>query len=141
MADAVELHAAVVARLRDQVPAVTVYDGDVPKNLPADANGRVYPYVVVWDSPGSFPATEAATLGSVDYAALEWECRATVAAGDLAWLRSAAARVRKALLGYRPGSRLSGTLSDEDTVPVTQKELDTTPARYYVPLLFTLGAP
>ncbi len=142
MADTLTLHQAVLDRLRAAAPALAVYDSTVPDNLPSDGSGAVYPYVVVWDSPGSFPASDAESLGSTDddRDGVLWTCRATVAAGRVDWLRSATRAARGALLGFRI-SRLASRLSDEGTDPVVAKDPDVTPVRYYVPLVFTMRAP
>lgn len=131
MTTAAELHAAVWAAL-DALTTVTAYDGDVPTKPPADTSGRVYPYAVLWPSPGGSPA-ESAAAGNTG---LDWTCQVTVAAGTTAWLLKAVDVVRAAVVGLVVSDG-DGPITDETPRSMTvQRDEDVTPPRMFVPLLF-----
>ncbi len=127
-----DLHAAVWAAL-DALTTVTAYDGDVPASPPAGEDGRVYPYAVLWPSPGADP-TET-PLGCLP-TELDWVAQVTVAAGTPTWCLQATQVVRDALKGLvlAPGaSRLTDETPRSRTV---MRDTDTNPPRWFVPLLF-----
>lgn len=122
------LHAAVRSLL-EALPSITTYDGDVPAAPPADAEGCVYPYAVVWPSPGAH-APEASVDGATG---TEWTCAVTVAAGDVGWCLTAVAVVRAALDGalLAPGVTLTDVTPAARTL---RRDPDVAPRRFYVPL-------
>jgi len=127
-----DLHAATLARLK-QATSITVYDGDVPKSPPADSRGRVYPYAVLWTTAGA-PTVERPLTDRPG--GLTWGPQVTVAAGDIGWLLSAVQVVR----GQLEGARLTpwATLRERtDTEITVQKDPDTSPPRFFLPLYFT----
>jgi hypothetical protein len=127
---AVDLHAAVWALL-DALPTVTAYDADVPTAPPADSRGRVYPYTVLWPSPGGSPF-ESSLAGPQG---LDWMCQVTVAAGDPTWCLQAVEVVRAALVGAQLAPT-AGPLVDETPRSRTiMRDPDVTPLRWFVPLL------
>lgn len=131
---AVDLHRATLVLL--QATNVTVYSGAVPDGPPSDSSGKVYPYAVLWGSPGSHPDWEASSLCDEDDGALAWEARVTVAAGEPTWALEAAINVRQALSRARPLPR-SGLLREpEGSAPQVQKDPDAKPVRWFVPLVF-----
>lgn len=133
--DGATLHAAARERL-DALITVTVYDADVPAHPPADEQGRVYPYAVVWPSPGATPP-EAAVDGSTG---TDWVVAVTVAAGDVDWCLQTVTVVRRALTGdpIAPGATLVDTTPAARTLLVDR---DVAPARFYVPLEFRALTP
>lgn len=131
-----DLFAAVVARLQAAAPTVTVFEADVPTSPPADGNGRVYPYAVVWGAPGWIPDA-ARTIDGDAHGALDWPCPVTVAAGDPAWCLAAYQLVRQALDGFHITG--AGPLREQTGTPPMTRDRDTTPARWYVPAIFRIG--
>jgi hypothetical protein len=126
-----DLHAAVLTIL-DALPTVTAFDGDVPPNPPADASGRVYPYAVLWPSPGGDPTDADLVTGG----ALAWEGTVTVAAGDVGWCLAAIDVVRGAL---RDRWVLDTASPLRDVTPASRtvtRDPDVRPPRWYVPLLY-----
>lgn len=122
-----ELHAALVARLRT-IRTVTVYDTDVPTAPPADAQGRVYPYVVAWPAAGDpYLAERTVTVES----GRQWIETVTVAAGNPAWVLPAVGLLRKALQMFElaPGVHAD----EEPTGQSVDKDPDVTPTRWYLP--------
>lgn len=133
MTSPLDLHTALVARLQT-LPNITLYDGQVPDDVPAEpVTGRVYPYAVVWGAPGFTDLTEM-DLGDHAHGALDWPVQVTVAAGDLTWCLRALAEVRSIVEGARliPAA---GILHEE---PGNRIETDRSvaPVRFYAPLLF-----
>lgn len=130
MTSPVDLHAVVLAAL-EAIPHVAAHDGRVPKDLPADSDGRVFPYAVLWGSPGHTPVEARNLEGDAD-GALEWPVQVTVAAGDITWCLAACAEVRAAL----DGLRFHGGVLHEEPGPGVRSDDDATPPRFYAPLLF-----
>ncbi|PYG00163.1 hypothetical protein SAMN05216184_104102 [Georgenia satyanarayanai] len=132
---AADLHAALLARLTGAT--VTLYDGEVPPHPPADPQGRVYPYVVVWATAGR-PTVER-PVSDDPGGHLTWNPQVTVVAGTTSWLLAAIGVVRERLEGaaLTPWVRLRERTDTE--VPV-QKDPDTTPARYFLPLYYSTTA-
>lgn len=131
-----DLHAALLTRL-DALPSVTAYDGQVPSAPPADEDGRVYPYVVLWPSAGT-TAEEARRLSGDAHGAIDWPVALTVAAGTPTWCLQAVALVRAAVEGWTPPGA-AGPLREEPTGAAAAgagRDEDTTPVRFFVPLAF-----
>jgi len=130
MADSAIIAAAVLARLKT-ITTIGIYDADVPTAPPADSQGRVWPYAVLWTGVGAAPLDQGLTTS----AALDWACQVTVAAGDPALVLPAATKVRQTLAGFSPIA--GATLSDETPRSLLmQRDDDVTPARWFLPLLF-----
>lgn len=134
MSTPTDLAVAVAGRLQTITTITTYPDGVVPARPAADANGRVYPYAVLYAGAGARP-DEAVAVDAAPGPELTWTCQVTVAAGTTGWCLGAAALVRGALDRARilPGVLLTET----PTGQVVQPDPDTTPTRWYVPLLFT----
>lgn len=131
------LHAAVIARLQAAgIADFEVYDADVPSAPPADGAGRAYPYAVAWGAPGWTP-NEARTLDGDAHGALQWPEPVTVAAGSPGWCLAAAQAVRDALDGFHIDG--AGFLREQPGTPNMQRDPDTTPPRWYVPMTFRIG--
>lgn len=128
-----DLHVAVLNRLA-VLSDLTVYDGEVPPNIPADASGRVDTYAVVWFTPGSVPDA-ARNLEHDPQGGLTWDARVTVAGGRKWDVIDAIGTVRSRLEGWRPvpGSLLAEVDTGGTTV---QRDPDTSPPRWFVPLQF-----
>lgn len=134
-----ELHTATLAIL-EAIPHMTVLDSEVPDDLPKDAAGRVYPYTVLWPSAGYRPNEIADDLAGTPDGTLEWPVQVTVASGDVMWTLGAVRVVRAALAGAWLTPR-TGRLREDPAAPSVTRDPDTTPARWFVPLLFrTQGA-
>lgn len=133
MGDPAVLHDALVEHLRT-LTSVSVFDGTVPDALPADAAGRVYPYVVAWGAPG-WVAEELRRLDGDAHGALEWRAPLTVAAGTTTWCLRAVHLIRTALEGHHltPGA---GPLREVEGTPPVGTDRDASPPRLYVPLTF-----
>lgn len=128
-----DLHAATLARLRG-LTTVTVHDSRVPDRPAAGSDGRVYPYAVLWPTPGTVPDA-ARDLEHNPQGGLTWDARVTVASGDPTWTLQALQLVRARLEGWRPTPW--SLLAEVPTGGVTVLEdRDTTPHRWYVPLTF-----
>jgi len=128
-----DLHAATLNRLHG-LTTLTVHDSEVPANPAADTRGRVYPYAVLWPVPGNTPDA-ARNLEHDPQGGLTWDARVTVASGDPTWTLQAIQLVRARLEGWRPVP--GSVLGEVDTGGVTvQRDPDTTPARWFVPLQF-----
>lgn len=129
------LHAGVLAALR-QITTVSVFDNEVPDHPPATADGRVYPYVVLWADPGIRPASSR-ELEPGSSGDLHWQAVLTVASGDVTWTLDAVSLVRSALDGTVL-TPWASPLEEDPTVtslPVL-KDQDITPARHYVQLTY-----
>jgi hypothetical protein len=129
------LHAGVLTALR-RITTITVYDNVVPDHPPATADGRVYPYVVLWADPGIRPAAsrelESATSGD-----LTWQAVLTVASGDVMWTLDTVSLVRSALDGTVL-TPWAAPLEEDPTItnlPVL-KDRGVNPARHYVQLTY-----
>lgn len=139
MSTPAELHAAVLAALQT-MSTVTVYDGVVPKSLPADGSGRVYPYAVVWSGAGAPPdPTERDVAALPGGTGLAWTTQVTVASGTPGWTLAAIPLVRQRLhlVEIIPGVRLEEELGDLRI----QEDRDTDPSRWFAPLPFRALTP
>lgn len=112
-----------------------VHVGRVPGSLPADPQGRVYPYAVIWPGVMS-PVIDDDVSGMTYQAGQSGEFTTTVASGDWAWTTSAARDVKHALTDALDGrvkpQRLQQSLAQVMADPAER------PTRYYVPLTWTL---
>lgn len=133
MADAETLHNAVLALL-NTVTNLTVYDGVVPKNPPADADGRVFSYAVIWGSGGYRPP-ESRSLKADSTTDLRWRARVTVAAGMVGWVLRAAKAVRGVLDGQVLVS-FSSPLEEDGSASDVLEDRDVTPHRMFLPMSF-----
>ncbi len=134
MTSPADLHDSLVALLKT-IGTVNVFDADVPDKPPADTSGKVFPYVVVWPSAGWYPADEADPLCAQPDGSLVWPVQLTVAAGNPAWVLPAAAAVRAKVAGVHLTSTAGPLREDAGAVNV-QKDTDTSPTRWFVPLLY-----
>ncbi len=125
------LHTATLARLKT-LTTLAVYDGDVPPSPPADSQGRVYPYAVLWPASGVAPLEQAVDAVAVG---TDWMCQVTVAAGDPSWVLPAVQKVRQVLAGWSPAE--GAVLTEETPRSVTVlRDDDVTPKRWFMPLQF-----
>jgi hypothetical protein len=133
MVDVVALHAGVLEAL-NAVPHITGYDGNVPANPPADTDGYVLPYWVLWPSPGIHPA-EALSPGCATGPELDWLLQVTCVGGDSIRCLQAVTLVRGALTGLTPATG-AGYLRQEPVNTPMQIDRDVTPPRHFLPLFF-----
>ena len=112
-----------------------VHLGNVPATLPQDTAGRVYPYAVIWAGVLS-PVPDDDVSGRIYQAGQAGEFTVTVASGDWAWTVPAARDVKHTLTDALGGrvkpQRLQQSLAQVMTDPAER------PARYYIPLTWTL---
>lgn len=130
-----QLHRATLAHLR-LLTTMPTHNGDVPGAPRADGAGRVYPYAVLWPSPGADALEQSVTRET----GTEWWCSITVAAGDVDWLMDAVDLVRAHVDGFlvAPGATLVDVTPAARTI---QRDPDVKPARWYVPLAFRTLTP
>lgn len=133
MADAHTLYNAALALLQE-IPHVTVYAGKVDDKPPADASGRVFPYIVLWTSGGRRPP-ESRSLEADSTDDLYWRANVTVAAGDSGWVLQAATAVRQALDGQVLVPFSSPLEEDVATFDVLE-DRDVRPHRMFLPMSF-----
>lgn len=133
MADLLALRDATAALLR-AVPGLDLHVGRVDQ-VTLDPDGRAHPYAVLWASTGHQEATNLA--GRPDL--LTWSFQVTAAGGDDTRALWAAGKVLDALVGARLSPTTGLVDHDGDPGPVRQ-DADVTPARWYLPLLFTIPA-
>lgn len=143
MTSPADLHTALVSRLRSALAGrVTVYDGDVPGLKPdgtpndppqADGQGRVFPYCVVWSSPGAAPAEAAVHDVSTG---LDWAEQVTVAAGDPGWCLQAVPLVRAAAVGAVLVPDAGPLIDETPRSRGVLRDPDAGPPRWFVPLQF-----
>ena len=109
--------------------------GNVPATLPQDTAGRVYPYAVIWAGVLS-PVPDDDVTGRIYQAGQTGEFTVTVASGDWTWTTGAARDVKHTLTGALDGrvkpQRLQQSIAQVMTDPAER------PARYYIPLTWTL---
>ena len=122
----------VLARL-NTLPGVSVFYGDVPRDLPADPLGKVYPYAVLWGSVGRDNVYGEDLTGGTEGAVVV-PVRVTVAAGDPEWCLASAEQVRALLSRWQPTG--AERLRDDHTEPTMLEDKDVTPRRWFVPLEF-----
>lgn len=126
--------------LLDTTPGVATYDGEVPKNPPADNDGRVYGYAVLYDSPGR---RHANALDGEQRSA-DRNFQVTCAGGDPNRVLWCVDRVTAQLVGS--SVNVDGTARRirlrEDADPGTvRRDDDVKPPRHFVPLRFQLLMP
>ena len=131
-----DLHTALLARLRT-APAITVYEGTVPPSPPAGADGRVYPYAVIW--PGGGGALGETSLDARAHGT-DWRAQVTVVAGDLTWCLQAIALVRAAAVGVYLATDTTPVVDDTPPSMTLLRDPDVTPTRWYLPVLLRCTA-
>lgn len=129
---------AVAARLRDELPDVTGFQGeavDVP--LAPDGDGRALPYWVLHVSPGG--PTDQQDLGDtvID---LDWSFQITCAAGEEADVQALMSDVDAVIYRWRP--TVDGLVCGPCKPPFgftgipIQRDRSVTPHRPFVPLQY-----
>jgi hypothetical protein len=137
MPTALEVHDALWAKL-DAVASVNAYDGEVPNNPPVDADGRVHLYAVLYFTPGRLYAS------ALDGAqtSLDGIQRITCVGGDPVRAANCVDKVRAGLIGpVTIAGRSYLIRADEADPGPVRPDLDKTPPRHYVPVLFRLITP
>lgn len=126
-----------VLTLLDAIANVVTYDGEVPRDLPLDPDGRVHPYLVFYPGVGNLDRTalNAASTAGV------WSFQVTAVGGDRQRCQFAAAAAAGALTDIRL------TVSGWQSSPIVHlpgpdmaRDDDPNPPRFYVPLLFEVYA-
>lgn len=125
--------------LLDAVAGVNTYDGEVPKQPPADEDGRVASYAVLYYSPGRRYASAADGRQT----SIDGTFQVTCVGGDPTRALWCVDRVMTQLAGAvvqinGTGRRISAV--EEDPGPVRRDD-NVTPPRHYVPLRFRLHTP
>jgi hypothetical protein len=135
MRDLLALRDAVAPLLR-AVPNLDVHVGEVT-NARLVPDGKAHPYAVLWVTPGNQDAQ--GLCGTPDL--LTWRFQVTCAGGDDTRALWAVGRVRGALLGKRLDvhTGLISELEGYDPGPV-RPDTSVIPARWFLPLLFTVPA-
>jgi len=134
-----DLHAALVTRLKALQPTnpnLAVFDGDITTTPPAANDGRVWPYAVVWGTPGYTP-DEARSITADAAGELAWACPVTVAAGDPLWCLRAAHLIRTHLDGWRIDP--DHVLVEQPGTPPLTRDADVQPPRWFVAFTFRTG--
>ncbi|MFZ1361347.1 MAG: hypothetical protein WAS05_00220 [Candidatus Nanopelagicales bacterium] len=134
MADVVDYTDLVLEKLRT-LRTLTIYDGDVDDNPPDDRQGRVYPYAVMWPSPGT-PALETITAQAGEPITLDWDFQITCVGGTRRWCQQSVVLVRSVLTNLNLGDG-AGILREQvnKDLPIL-KDKDVTPIRYFYPLRY-----
>lgn len=140
------LATATMQRLTDTVGHATGYYGEigqglpgttVPAKPPADPDGRVHPYYVLYPSPGTPSGDD--DLGDT-HEDLDWLIQVTAAAGHLHDLVALIDRIDAALYRWRPvvdGIACTGLKPPPGFDPGTaRRDTDVTPPRMYLPLQY-----
>lgn len=134
MTQAVEIVDQTQARLVERCPKITILRGSVPKDLPADETGNVYPYAVLWEGPGMGDPDSEDLSGDIDGASV-LDQYITVASGKPEWTAPAAAQVRRVLDHWQPTGNVE-RLRDNQTWAPVQLDTEVLPNRHYVALVF-----
>lgn len=141
------INTAVIDRLRSLagVPAVTVYDGEVPDSPPVtttggvpDAAGRVAPYCVCFPTPGSPDPNPVLSAAPTDFL---WTGQITFAAGYAADLLHTLDRCVPLLHLWTPDidGLVCGRMRTRPGTPtVVRRDDDKRPPRFYVPTQWEL---
>jgi hypothetical protein len=134
--DPTPLSEAVVAAL-GTVTGISVYDGLVPRDVPATAEGYVLPYAVLWAGDGN-ESSETTSDGNQPTDTLTWDFQVTVVASNVAACRAVAHSVKLALINLRVGTGIVRKNPDgfDESVPIPVPEV--APARYMKPIQFRL---
>lgn len=137
MTDELAASDALWAKL-DAIANITTYDGEVPKNPPLGADGRVDPYAVLYAGGGLRFASALNGLQS----SLSSTFQVTCAAGDRTRAMWCVRQVRDGLIGpITIGGRTYLVRStDLDPGPIRRDD-NVTPVRFYLPLEFFLLVP
>lgn len=119
-------------------PLVNVYLGAVPATPPADPDGRVHVYAVLYPTPGA--ATQDRLVPIID--GLTWSFQVTCVGGDPTRCLACVDAVTGALTG-RPlalGGIATGWLRELGDPGPAREDRDATPSRWFVPLTYQLFA-
>jgi hypothetical protein len=130
--------AAIEARLREDAPMVHVYVGAVPDTPPADPDGRVHVYAVLYPGPGT--STQDRLVPIVD--GLLWTGQVTCVGGDVNRCLACADAVADALTGHTfeiPGVTVGYMRELGDPGPA-REDRDARPSRWFLPLTYQLHA-
>lgn len=125
--------------LLDATPAVNTYDAEVPANPPADDDGRVHAYAVLFMPPGRL----ADLMLDATQDSLTLTFQVTCVGGDPGRALWCVDQVRAQLVGALieiDGREHQITASDVDPGPVRPDD-DVTPPRHFAALLFDLFIP
>ena len=134
MTTAVEVVDQTQARLVALCPKILILRGEVPKELPHDQSGNVFPYAVLWEGPGMGDEDAEDLSGDNDGASI-LDQYVTVASGKAEWTGPAAAQVRRALDHWQPNGNVE-RLRDNQTWAPVQLDTEVLPNRHYVALVF-----
>lgn len=135
--DPVAYRAAVLAIL-DALPDLGSYDAEVPTTPPADPDGRVHPYCVLYPSNGTRDRTSILATSDM----VRWPFQVTAVGGDMQRCLFAAREVTDALTDVRITAG-GWSSSPIEHLPGPDPAKDETPGltpRFYVPLLFAVIA-
>lgn len=144
MADAQKL-ADIVWDLLDGIAQVNAYDGEFvdangqPVDPPKDDDGRVHAYAVFYPSPG----WAHSILLCADLDSLDWSFQVTCTGGDRARALRCIQRVRDALSDTwitDPDSGQELQINEAGNPGSLRRDDNVSPARFYLPLQFTLNA-
>lgn len=127
----------VFSRLQ-ALSGMKAYDGEVPQDdpPPADEDGRVHPYSVLYAGAGRQYTTALCDVPR-DFA---WSFQVTCVGGDRNRCLWAVMKVRVALTGLRlavDGAQ-SGLLVETLDQPLVRRDDDPTPPRHYAPIQYGL---
>lgn len=129
MTPILHLRDAILTKLRGE-PNWTVYDGEPPAQVPADAAGRALTYACLYLAP----ATADPTTGDLaaDHAMRVLTFGVTVASGTTTAALNAVDKADRALLGWLDGH---GIVRRDPPGPV-RVDRDVSPPRWYLPLTY-----
>jgi hypothetical protein len=127
-----DLYAAALVRLQ-AIEHVTTYEGTVPEQPPADEFGYVYPYLVLFPTPGYYPYDMAASLAASSGPELDWLVQVTCVGGTQARCLQAADAARGALVGQEL-LPFAGPLVEQQINIYPQVDRAVKPPRIFLPL-------
>lgn len=132
------LTTAVEGMLRAAAPLVGVYVGGVPDTPPADPDGRVHVYAVLWPGPGA--STQDRLVPIVD--GLLWTFQITCVGGDITRCMACVDAVTGALTGrtLALANIATGYLRELGDPGPAREDRDARPSRWFVPLTYQLHA-
>lgn len=132
-----ELNSQIEARLKTLVPndLNAVYRGGVPAELPRDSLDRVYPYAVLWETPGMGDTRDAEDLSGNNDGGSVNESQITIASGDPGWTSPAAVAVKNVLDHWLPEGNVERLRASQTWAPVLL-DTEVLPNRWYLVLVF-----